>query len=120
MHTILLTFDTEHERHEFIELIKDAANRLEVLGAQNETQAMWQPRLKKLLDTAIMDAQVCKCDNPTPEKHALFVAGKKMCEGTLSEMQQRFQQEINQHSGSVQIRALRNEGWTTIRQRVKR
>lgn len=128
MHTLLLTFDTEQERKEFLELINDAANRLEVLGAQNEIQAMWQPRLKKLLETATLDvsteAGTCNCNGNCGKKeddtYALFVSGRKMNEGKLSEIQKQFNQELSQHNGTVQIRIQREHGWVVVRQRLKK
>lgn len=49
---------------------------------------------------------------------ALFVSGRKMVEGSLTELQQRFQQEVDSHSANVHLKELQDGEWVTIRSRT--
>lgn len=115
MKTILLTFETDGQRSMFLEVVRTAAVSM---AATESTDT--QLKGKFLLDTL----EGLKFDPPIKSDNerqvALFVAGKKMAEGNLAELNRRFTQEITQHSGSVQIREMRDGEWTVIRQRPMR
>lgn len=64
-------------------------------------------------------SQAPKATPQSQEKHLLFVSGKHMAEGTLPEMKDLFSREVTQHSGSVEVRAWRNNQWETILRRPR-
>ena len=137
MPSLILTFENDSQRDEFIQLSQELTTQY---ASSDDT--IQQERLQKTTlllktfntvvaihdpsPTAVPTCGTCStcstCDCPTThnEKHALFVSGKKMTEGTLPEMHKLFKQEIDQHSGSVQVRVFRDNAWTAVMQRVKR
>jgi hypothetical protein len=115
MKTILLTFADDTQRSQFLEIIRTIAVGM-TISEQTETQSNGQFLINSL-DDLRLDPPI-KTD--TERQVALFVAGTKMDEGNLVAMNQRFNREIHQHSGSVQIREMRDGQWTIIRQRPMR
>lgn len=108
--TALFTFGNESIRDRFIKLIKAHADQLsKASNLDNDGTFMLQ-----VLDGIRLDPPI-KLDS---ERSAcLFVAGKKLAEGLLSDMRRRFDQEIASHSASVELRELREGEWLTIQQR---
>lgn len=98
MKSILITFADDAERDAFLE----------------EVRALKTDSVHKALGTV-------RLDPPIKEDHerqcALFVTGQKLIEGSLSELNQRFEQEVAVHSGSVVIKELRGGEWHEIRAR---
>lgn len=112
MKTILLTFDDEAKRDEYLKLMRVTAANLVSTGDSDSTKI-----IVDALDNVKFDLPI----RPDSERQtALFVAGQKMTEGTLEELNKLFDQEITQHSGSVQVREMRGEKWHIIRQRPSR
>jgi len=117
MKTILLTFENETERNEYISLLRNMAAYM--ISPPTKTVASSDVKtngelILKVLETVKFDPPV-KSDSE--RLVALFVAGQKMQEGSLTELNKLFTQEITQHRGSVQIRELRDDKWVVIRQR---
>lgn len=100
--TILLTFETDVKRDEFLEHAKELAT---LYSDQVVLEALESIKLDPPIKT---DAE---------RSAALFVSNKKMFEGSLSEVQRRFSQETAAHSASVEIRELRGGEWKVIRAR---
>lgn len=98
MKTVLFSFEDDVIRDQFLELLKDSDEDL----------------VKTTLNTA-------KLDPPIKEDHermvAIFIAGQKLHEGQLSEMNKVFEQELAAHSGSVIMKELRGGEWVEIRAR---
>lgn len=98
MKSILITFADDTERDAFLE----------------EVRALQSDSVRKALGTVRLDPPI-KDDHE--RQCALFVSGQKLVEGSLSELNQRFQQEVGVHSGSVVIKELRGGEWHEIRAR---
>jgi hypothetical protein len=96
--TILLSFADDKERDEFLATIK---------GITDES-------VQTALNTVQLDPPM-KADHE--RQCALFITGQKLVEGSLIDMNQRFEQEIAVHSGSVIIKELRGGEWHEIRSR---
>ncbi len=117
MKTILLTFENETERDEYLKIMRQMAAYM--ITPSQKTVATSDVKtngelILKVLDTIKFDPPV-KSDSE--RLAALFVAGQKMQEGNLAELNKLFTQEITQHRGSVQIREYRDDKWVVIRQR---
>lgn len=116
MKTVLLTFSDGETRDKFLKLLKETADYTGVPA----NQAV-DPRVAHnhaLLTEAL---KTIRLDPPLKANHertvALFVSGRKMSEGSLSDMQKRFQQEVDSHSASVTLKELREGEWVTISSR---
>lgn len=130
MPSILLTFEDDQQREEFIRITKGLADLARKLGDTEETKRQTE-LICKTIDTATPFDQIsnpattnpavssCSCNHDFNEKHALFVSGKKMLEGTFSEMQKLFKREVTQHSGSVEVRIYREDKWRPVMQRPR-
>lgn len=98
MKSILITFADDVERDQFLEQVR-------TVKADVVTKALG----------------TIKLDPPIKEDHerqcALFISGQKMMEGSLTELNRRFDQEVGSHSGSVIIKELRGGEWHEIRAR---
>jgi hypothetical protein len=84
-----------------------------------EARDNFMSQAKKLADT-YDDHMVTK--NPALEhelsnKCAVFVAGKKLIEGDLKDMNIRFSQECGVHSASVSLKQFTNGEWSEIKAR---
>ena len=106
--TILFTFETDILRDKFLSQIRKLATE-EITPATADSQL-----ILKTLDTIRLDPPI-KTD--AERSAALFVSGKKLIEGFLSDMQKRFEQETAAHSASVEIRELREGEWKVVRSR---
>ena len=127
MSHILLTFENDTQSDQFIQIIHQIIEQLLLdnsctPGTVLKTDVEF---VQRAIDTSTRTIPLpphgakCACQTETNPIRSLFVSGKKMAEGTLPEMHKRFQQEIIQHSGSVQIREMRDGKWCTIMQRPK-
>lgn len=106
--TILFTFENDIQRNKFLSQIRDiVTERMQPATADTKL-------ILEKLDDVRLDPPV-KTD--TERVVALFVSGKKMIEGQLSDVQRRFSQETASHSASVEIRELRGGEWKVIRSR---
>jgi hypothetical protein len=112
MKTILLTFEDESQRDEYLKIVRTMAASLISSGDPDSTKL-----IVNTLDNVKFDPPV---RSDSERQTALFVAGQKMTEGSLEELNKLFAQEITQHSGSVQIREMREGDWHIIRQRPSR
>jgi len=114
MPSILLTFESHEQHEEFLQII---AQLTECLDATADTKSQAELMIK-VMNTATAiepNPHSCKCD--FNEKHALFISGKKMIEGSLPELQKLFKREITQHSGSVEVRVYREGTWRPVMRR---
>lgn len=102
--TILFTFDNYQQRDEFLGYIKNT-----IVGQKDSPACA-----VNALNTVRLDPPI-KTDSERTA--ALFVSGKKLTEGVLSDIHKRFDQETVAHSASVEIRELREGEWKTIRSR---
>lgn len=110
--TVLFTFGNDKIRDRFIALIRKAAEGYQNSGSGDEgSDGVF---LVQMLDAMRFDPPI-KSD--LERTASLFVAGKKLSEGLLSEMRRRFDQEISSHSASVELRELREGEWKTIQSR---
>lgn len=126
MSHILLTFENDTQSDQFIQIMRQITEQLLLDNcAVLKTDVEF---VQRAMDTSTRTIPLpppyqakcaCTCQTETNPIRSLFVSGKKMAEGTLPEMRKRFQQEIIQHSGSVQIREMRDGKWYTIMQRPK-
>ncbi len=107
MKNLLLTFKDDKTRDDFLRLLHDLTTR-------DTTAQMEGELIKATLETARLNPAL-KSDHERVA--AIFVSGKKMVEGTLSNMRQRFQQEVDSHKATVEIKELREGIWTTIQAR---
>ncbi len=113
--TILFTFDDDVKRDKFLALVKALAasiNNIDlkpVLATKDDSVL-----LTNTLDTVRLDPPI---KTNSERAAALFVSGKKLAEGQLSDIQRRFDQEAVSHSASIEIRELREGEWKTIRSR---
>jgi len=107
MRTLLLTFEDDVERDQYLKLVLKPTPL-----SESETLL-----LQKTVETAKFDPPI----RPDSERVAhLFVSGQKMAEGLLPAMQARFDQEVGVHSASVELREQRNGEWLVVRKRAKR
>ncbi len=100
-----MSFADDVARDKFLKSLKEASTALAGTAGESVLNALGTIRL----------------DPPLKADHertvALFVTGRKMEEGTLAQMRQRFQQECDSHSGSVELRELREGEWVSISSR---
>lgn len=66
----------------------------------------------------VIDALKKSKRNPTGE-YALFVSGQRLVEGSLKDMNKRFDQEVGSHSASVEVREMTDKGWVKVRSRMR-
>lgn len=112
--TALFTFGNESIRDRFIKLLRTTANDLSKSDDGDRDSGNDGIFLLQVLDGVRFDPPI-KLDSERTA--SLFVAGKKLSEGMLSEMRRRFDQELASHSASVELRELREGEWVTIAQR---
>ena len=112
MKTILLTFEDETKRDEYLKLMRVTAANLVSSGDAESTKIIIDA-----IDSVKFDPSV---KSSSERQTALFIAGRKMSEGSLEELNKLFVREITQHSGSVQIREMYDGEWRVIRQRPSR
>ena len=111
--TALFTFGNEATRTRFINLVRTHAMALKE-GPSNGDEGNDGVFLLQMLDKLKFDPPV-KAD--FERTVAMFVAGKKLAEGTLADMRRKFDQEAASHSASVELRELREGEWKTIQAR---
>ena len=112
MTTTLFTFPSDKERDAFLRLLADCAATAE--QATTPEAIANGDIIRAALNTARVNV-------PIKEDHervvALFISGKKIIEGSLSDLRRRFQQEVDSHSATVELRELRGGLWVTIQSR---
>lgn len=114
MPSILLTFENQEQHDEFLQIIAQLTECLDAT-ADTKSQAELMTKVMSTATGVVPDSHQCKCD--LNEKHALFISGKKMTEGSLPELQKLFKREVTQHSGSVEVRVYREGKWRPVMQR---
>lgn len=117
---VLFSFQNTTIRDKFIEVLNtmsDAMIKSDLHPGYEERQNNGK-LLKEAINTIRLNPPV-KSDNE--RSCALWVSGKKMLEGTLKELNTKFEEEIQSHSASVNIKELVDGQWLTIRERkIKR
>lgn len=97
MSSITVDFASDTDMYEFIGLlhfIKDAQ-------LLNNDQLML---LNRSIDSIVVST-----------RYAIFVAGRKLLEGPLKDLNIMFDNEVNAHSKKVEIRELKDNKWVPIR-----
>lgn len=119
MRTILLTFENEAERDEYLKIMRSMAAYMVTPSSKQVTTSDAKTNgelVLKVLETVKFDPPV-KQDS---DRHVeLYVAGQKLREGSLEEINELFNQEITQHSGSVVVKEKRGDETVIIRQRPR-
>lgn len=116
MKSALFNFPDDKTRDKFFRLLKLASDTMLLPETVIKDPASVND------GTIIREAlRTVKLDPPLKAAYertvALFVSGRKMREGSLSELQQCFQQEVDSHKASVELKELKEGEWTTIRSR---
>ena len=118
MKTILISFPDDKARDLYLRLTKLASDKM----LEPQTIAS-DPSAQQGGDCLRSALGTVKLDPPIKQDHermvAVFVSGRKMAEGPLTTMQQRFQQEVDSHSANVEVRELRDGEWIIIRRRLQ-
>lgn len=114
MKTVLLSFADDITRDKFFQSLKEIADKLVTDHTEENRSAPTGELILAALSTVKLDPPI-KADHERVV--SIFVSGQKMAEGTLASMQKRFQQETGSHSGSVELRELRNGEWIVISSR---
>ena len=114
MKSILLTFDNETERDEYLKIMRTMAAYMASPNNTSPEATTNGEFVLKVLETVKFDPPI-RADSE--RQVALFISGQKMKEGSLEELNKLFVQEITQHRGSVQLREMRDDKWVIIRQR---
>ncbi len=99
--TLPLVFTNQSELAKFIQVVTEYAN-LDMENGEFVKKAL-RGELAKLSDKQRLTT--------------LFVSGQKMAEGNLVDMRKRFQQEVDSHSASVELREQRGDKWEVIQSR---
>ena len=99
---VLFTFPNDGDREKFFEAVHGLAVKSEdkfVLDVMNRVKR--NVAVKTESERAV----------------ALYVGGKKICEGLLVEMRRRFNQEVASHSATVELKEHRDGRWAVIQTR---
>lgn len=117
MKSVLFTFESDSTRDLFLRVAREAAVSMANSSKTkdgSEVLANHGQLILSTLDTAQFDPPV----KPEHERQSsLWVAGQKLIEGNLSDMQKQFTQECNAHSASVVLKEYRGGEWHEIRTR---
>jgi hypothetical protein len=115
--SILFTFENEKDRDQFLQTVREAADRMiksdDIPDGYTE-RAKNGTLVQKTLETIKLDPPV-KADHE--RQCGIWVSGQKLKEGNLDELSKMFNQEIASHSGNVELRELRGGEWVVIRSR---
>lgn len=115
MTSVLFTFQNDETRDKFLKFLKETTDELGVAPTVQDLKGASQyALLAEALKTIRLNPPLKAAHERTV---CLFVTGRKMAEGNLSDMQKRFQQEVDSHSGSVTLKELREGEWITIQSR---
>lgn len=110
MKSALLTFRDDKARDRFFKLLHETGEKLVGNPGTGPDGALITETLRTI-----------KLDPPIRAEHervvALFVSGQKIVEGTMTSMKQRFMQEVDSHSASVELKELRDGQWAVIQSR---
>ena len=106
--TVLFTFENEAFRDKFLSQIRAFATEAASPSLANNDFIL------DALDGIKLDPPV---KSELERTAALFVSGKKLAEGSLSEINKRFDQEASSHSASIEVREMRGGEWKVIRSR---
>ena len=117
MKTILLSFADDEVRDEFLALLKVYADA--TIASDDVSEGYEQRKANGELLLGALNA--ITLDPPIKEDHerttSIWIAGQKLHEGPMSEMNKVFEQELASHSGSVIMKELRGGEWVEIRAR---
>jgi hypothetical protein len=109
-HSVLFTFDTKESKDQFMasyaKLIKKAA--------ASKATAVDGLVLSKAVENITHNPEL---QQEGQRATAVFVSGKKIFEGTLKDCRKRFAYEIGSHSGTVELKEMREKDWVTINSR---
>jgi len=118
MKTVLFSFASDKERDHFLEMLKDISDTMvspeSTARDGGEVRAADAALIQRTLDNIRLDPPVRSAEE---RQGALYVAGQKLVEGSIADMNKRFEQEIASHGGTVEIRELRGGQWVSVRTR---
>lgn len=114
--SILFTFEDEHSRDHFIQILNEVSTAmlLSSNAKDYETRKNNGTLLKDTLNTVKFDPQL-KVNSD--RQCGLWVSGQKLIEGSYSDMNKRFDDEIVAHSARVEVKEMRDGKWVSIRSR---
>lgn len=108
--TVLMTFTTDAERDAFLAAIKHEADERLLEDEAEPTGLLYRTALSSVkLNPSIKSQE--------DRTAALYVAGQKLQEGSLTAMMRAFDNEIAGHRATVELRELIDGEWHQIRVR---
>ena len=114
MKTALCTFRDESQRSRFVKLLYQYATELEKINAESADGSEDSVFLTQAIETMRLDPLI---KSITERVATLFVSGRKLTEGMLSDMKKRFDQEIASHSANTELREWQDGEWKVIQSR---
>lgn len=112
MKSVLFTFEDDSTRDLFLLVTRQAA--ISMINSSKNPDENSGKLILSTLDTAQFDPPI-KAEHE--RQSSLWVAGQKLTEGNLSDMQKQFTQECNAHSASVVLKEYIGGEWHEIRAR---
>ena len=112
--TALFTFRDESQRSRFVKLLYQYATELEKINAESADGSEDSVFLTQAIETMRLDPLI---KSITERVATLFVSGRKLTEGMLSDMKKRFDQEIASHSANTELREWQDGEWKVIQSR---
>lgn len=109
--TLLFTFEDNTSKEKFTRAVN---KYLTLLTKSNKIADLTTADImsfQKALSEAQHDPEISTDANRT---YTLYVSGRKFTEGKLAEMKKKFRQEIDAHSGSVELRIQENGKWKSV------
>lgn len=117
MRTILFTFADDKTRDRFLDAVRGAA---ETMVESSDVPEGFEGR-QTSGNLVLSTLRTAQFDPPVKSDHerqcSLWIAGSKLMEGNLSDMQKQFKQECASHSASVILKEYRGGEWHEIRTR---
>lgn len=114
MKTALFTFRDESQRSRFVKLLYQYATELEKINVESADGSEDSVFLTQAIETMRLDPLI---KSITERVATLFVSGRKLTEGMLSDMKKRFDQEIASHSANTELREWQDGEWKVIQSR---
>ena len=112
--TALFTFRDESQRSRFVKLLYQYATELEKINVESADGSEDSVFLTQAVETMRLDPLI---KSITERVATLFVSGRKLTEGMLSDMKKRFDQEIASHSANTELREWQDGEWKVIQSR---
>ena len=114
MKTALITFRDDSQSSRFVKLLYKYDTELEKINAESADGSEDSVFLTQAIETMRLDPLI---KSITERVATLFVSGRKLTEGMLSDMKKRFDQEIASHSANTELREWQDGEWKVIQSR---